>query len=84
MLDAELVRYQNLPRDIAGLHRRFADVDVGGRFRCEEGQIVFDFGKYSGRGLDEVTRTDPDYLRWMLGAGFLEDAKQIVGQALEA
>ena len=84
ILDAQLRRYRDLPRDVRGLHRQFADVDIGGRFRRENGQILFNFGKYRGCSLDEVADGDPDYLQWMLGAGFLDDVKHLVRRALHS
>lgn len=75
VLDAPLERYSELPRDTAGLHRYSADVDVAGCFRRQDGQLLLDFGKFRGRPLDEVARTDPDDLRWMVTTGVLDDAK---------
>ncbi len=63
ILDAQLGRYADLPRTVAGLHESMKDVDVGGRFRNEGGRVVFAFGKHLGRPLDEVASRDPGYLR---------------------
>jgi DNA polymerase-3 subunit epsilon len=84
ILDAQLDRYRDLPRETSQLHDQFASVDIGRRFRREEGQIVFAFGKHEGRYLDEVAQIDPLYLQWMLRGDFLDDAKALAEQALDA
>jgi len=83
ILDAQVGRYGDLPGTVAGLHELLTEVDVGGRFRRAGGRVVFGFGKYLGHPLGEVARSDPGYLRWFLGQGFLEDAKSLVLAALE-
>lgn len=82
VLDAQLDRYRDLPRTPAELHRRLTPVDLAGRFRFEDGSVVFAFGRYRGRPLEEVADTDPDYLRWMLGQDFLDDVKELVASIL--
>jgi DNA polymerase III subunit epsilon len=87
VLDAMLARYQDLPRTVSGLHEQFADasaVDSGGRFRRVGEEIRFAFGKHRGLPVETVARSDPDYLQWMLGQDFLDDAKAIVREALLA
>ena len=82
ILDAQLGRYADLPRTVAALHESMTDVDIGGRFRTEEGRVVFAFGKHLGRPLDEVADQDPGYLHWFLAQGFLADARAVVERAL--
>jgi hypothetical protein len=72
------------------LHAHLAEpgaIDFEGNFsRDGDGRVVFNFGKYKGRTLDEITR-DPrrsDYLSWMLGQDFLDDTKAIVREAVAA
>jgi DNA polymerase-3 subunit epsilon len=43
---------------------------------------VLSLGKFAGRRLRDVARTDPGYLDWMLGAGFADEMKALVGDAL--
>ncbi len=86
VLDAQLAKYADLPRTTAGLHVHFRDpnsVDADGRFAKVGGELRFTFGKYRGQPLDEVARTKPDYLEWMLKQDFFDDAKALVRQALE-
>ena len=73
VLTAQLARYRHLPRDIDGLH---AYCDEMGPFLTEfdrwfsekRGRLVFNRGKHKGTPLDEVARSAPDYLEWMLRA----------------
>ena len=82
ILDAQVGHYADLPRTVAALHESMTDVDVAGRFRTDDGRVVFAFGKHRGRPLEEVARQDPGYLTWFLDQDFLDDAKALVGQAL--
>ena len=45
---------------------------------------MFAFGKkHPGERLEEVARTDPDYLGWILKDDFSDEVKLVVRQALE-
>ena len=84
VLDAQVGRY-GLPPSPADLHASVAEVDVSGTFRRgPAGGPVFAVGKHRGRPLAEVAAAAPDYLRWMLGQGFLDDALALVRGALWA
>lgn len=90
VLDAQLARYPELPRDPAGLNAfcnpggdRF--VDRGRKFRWnEQGEAVFAFGKHEGKALRDMARNPQDrrYLEWMLGADFNDEVKAILRDAL--
>jgi DNA polymerase III subunit epsilon len=83
VLDAQLARYPDLPHTVGELHDRFATPDLQGRFRCEDGELIFNFGKHRGRPLREIAAEDPGYLVWMLGQDdFLDDVKGILSKAL--
>jgi DNA polymerase-3 subunit epsilon len=84
ILDAQLARHEDLPRTVSELHSALTDADIGGRFRRQDGVVVFAFGKYLGQPLIAIAESDPDYLHWMLDQDFLDDAKDIVRQALMA
>jgi DNA polymerase-3 subunit epsilon len=49
----------------------------------EEGTIVFIRGKYKGCSLDDIARTKPDYLQWMLRGDYSDDTKSIASEALK-
>jgi DNA polymerase-3 subunit epsilon len=84
VLDAQVGRYA-LPAAPAALHGSLVQVDVAGKFRLDPGgAVVFAFGKYSGRPLSEVARSDPRYLEWVLTRPFLSDMHDLVRAALAA
>jgi DNA polymerase-3 subunit epsilon len=83
VLDAQVGRYALPPRP-AELHALLHPVDVGGKFRCENGAVVFAFGKHTGRRLDDVAATDRGYLEWVLDRPFLPDVHHLVRSALAA
>ncbi len=86
VLDAMLARYDDLPRDVEGLHGRFLDpaaLDSSGFFRRWHGAVHFAKGKHRGQPLDAIARIDPTYLEWMEGADFFEDTKAIAREGLQ-
>lgn len=87
VLDGQLGRYEDLTRSISDLHSYmgYPDiVDPDGKFvRDEDGVVVFAFSDHSGKPVDEVARTDPGFLEWMLRKDFSEEAKMVVRQALQ-
>jgi len=87
VLEAQLTRYQDLPRTVEDLDAWCnpappGAIDRGGKFVLREGEIVFAFGKQKGRALSEVARVQRDYLEWILKQDFPEDARQLVEKAL--
>lgn len=89
VLGAQLERYETLPRDLDGLHEyceEYAPIrtELDRWFSSPEDGREFRRGKHSGRRLDEVARTDPGYLEWMLGADDMdEEVLAVVRDALE-
>lgn len=91
VLAAQLQRYEHLPQDVEGLHAycdEYAPFQTAvERWFAEEddGSYTLRKGKHRGRGLDEVARTEPDYLEWMLGVDDMDEAVlEIVRAALRA
>ncbi len=82
VLDAQLGRHPELPRQLWALHEQLYPVDVAGCFRLVGEQLVFGFGKYRGQPLEGVAARDPGYLRWMLNQAFLDDVQALVTAAL--
>ncbi len=87
VLDAQLARYEDLPRSVDELaewcHPRPENaVDREGKFVWREGRAVFAFGRYRDRALEEVAREAADYLEWIVGTDFPEDARELVQAAL--
>jgi DNA polymerase-3 subunit epsilon len=88
VLDAQLGRYEDIPRDVAELDAWLRPVprdavDQRGKFVWRESEVAFAFGKHQGRALREVAREAPDYLEWILNSDFPEDARQLVADALK-
>lgn len=86
IIDAQVVRYEDLPRTVDGLHGHCNDpnaIDMSGMFgRDEDGVIVFIRGKYKGRSLYDIGASKPDYLEWMQREDFYDDTKAIAAEAL--
>ena len=91
ILDAQLGRYEDVPRDLAELHR-FCNphegkfVDRRRKFLWSESdEAVFTFGKYKNQSLNEVCKDQRGrgYLEWMLGKDFNEEVKDILRSALD-
>jgi DNA polymerase-3 subunit epsilon len=79
VLRGQLAKYPDLPNDVAALDKYTTQrrvVDFSGRFIYnEQGQVVFNFGKYKGRLLSDVLTTEPGYYTWMMKSDFPEDTK---------
>lgn len=87
VLDAQLGRYTDLPTSVAELAAwtqgsRPDGIDVRGKFVWRDGEAVFAFGKHEGTPLRQVAAAAPDYLEWILGSDFPDDARAIVAGAL--
>lgn len=88
ILEAQMSRYDELPESVEALDawlRRAPEnaADRGGKFILEGGRVLFNFGKHKGKPLAAVAAETPDYLRWILGTDFPDDAKQLVRDALD-
>jgi DNA polymerase-3 subunit epsilon len=86
VLQAQVKRYEDLPTELGALHAfcnpidaRYVDSDR--KFEWRNGRAAFAFGKYRGTFLDEVAKSDPGYLDWMLNGEFRDDTKRIVDEA---
>jgi len=88
ILEAQLERYVDLPASVDELDawlRRIPDnaADKSGKFVNEDGRVVFNFGKHKGKALADIASSAPDYLQWILGSDFPDDAKRFVREALD-
>jgi DNA polymerase-3 subunit epsilon len=87
VLEAQLDRYEDLPRDVADLAAwcnpapRDA-VDREGKFLWRDGRAVLGFGRFRGRPLEDVARDERNYLEWIARSDFPEDARAIAAAAL--
>jgi DNA polymerase-3 subunit epsilon len=71
--------------DLAQLTNPQRDAWIGNtsHFLWEEGQVVFNFGKYGGRPLLEVAEMDKSYLTWIQRADFPKHVKNLCKGALD-
>jgi DNA polymerase-3 subunit epsilon len=82
VLQAQLDRYPNLENDIGKLaefsaHNR--NVDFAGRIVYNEDDVeVFNFGKYKGKPVRDVLKTDPGYFGWMMNGDFPLYTKKVL------
>lgn len=82
ILEAQLEKYPDLKNDVAYLHgftSRSRRVDFAGRFVYgEKGNIVFAFGKHTGKNAEDVFRTEPSYYSWMMNGEFSLHTKKVI------
>jgi DNA polymerase-3 subunit epsilon len=87
VLEAQLARYEDLPRSVEEL-AAWCDptppgaLDRAGKFVWKDGRAVFAFGKFQGRTLEAVARDKPDYLEWITRSDFPDDARELARRAL--
>lgn len=88
VLLAQLDRYgEEIKSDVRFLHDMSNDeriLDSGRRFIYVNGKPTFNFGKYKGRLVDEVLRTDPGYYNWMMQGDFAQHTKKKLTELREA
>lgn len=82
VLDAQVGRYEDLPKDVAGLsefsfHSKFADL-AGMIHFDENNKEIFAFGKYKGQKVKEVFQKDLGYYAWIQNADFPLYTKKVL------
>lgn len=82
VLKAQLDRYPELENDVNFLSKYSAftnNVDFAGRMIYnEKGQEVINFGKYKGRLVEEVLKSDPSYYAWIMNGDFPLNTKKML------
>lgn len=82
ILEAQLNRYSSIQPDVNSLHEfcnSSKNVDLAGRMVYnDKKQEVFNFGKYKGRLVEEIFKTDPGYYDWMMKGDFAQQTKQML------
>jgi DNA polymerase-3 subunit epsilon len=79
ILCAQVERYPNLgttPEAICKFCGEDDIVDFGRRFIKQNGVEVFNFGKYKGKSVAEILKTEPQYYDWMMKGDFAMHTKQ--------
>jgi len=85
VIDAQLRRYSNLPRDVPSLDtycnpRDPNWVDRSGRLKWINKTVAINFGKKKGVALKTLINNDPGFIKWLLKSDFPPDVKEIVEQ----
>jgi len=87
VLEAQIDRYADVPPTVDELDllcnpRDATWIDENGKLVWAGNEVQLSVGKYAGKTLREIVRSDPDYLKWMVKANFPEDTKSIIRKAL--
>lgn len=82
VLKGQLDMYEDLENDIEFLAKfttQNKNVDFAGRIVYDDkGVEVFNFGKYKGRSVEEVFKTDIGYYSWMMQGEFALSTKKVL------
>ena len=76
---AQLERYPGLGNTIDSIFKLIGEdiiVDFARRFTIDNGIEIFNFGKYKGRSVAEILRSEPQYYDWMMKGEFPQHTKQ--------
>ena len=79
ILEAQLERYPELGNTIDSVLKLIGEdqiVDFARRFIMDNGVEVFNFGKYKGRPVSDILRSEPQYYDWMMKGDFPQHTKQ--------
>lgn len=84
VLLSQLEKYETLKNDVDFLAQFSSitrNVDLAGRIVFnEKGEEVFNFGKYKGKLVKEVFKTEPSYYDWMMKGDFATNTKNVITQ----
>lgn len=70
---------QNDIKQIASFIKDDSAIDITQRLKFNsKSEVVFNFGKYSGREVKEVFKIEPSYFHWMMEKDFSAQVKQII------
>ena len=78
ILIAQLERYPDLGNTLESIFKIIGEesvVDFARRFIMDNGIEVFNFGKYKGRPVAEVLKSEPQYYDWMMKGDFPQHTK---------
>ena len=79
ILVAQLERYPDLGQSVESILKLIGEdqiVDFARRFIMDNGIEVFNFGKFKGRPVSEVLKSEPQYYDWMMKGDFPQHTKQ--------
>ena len=82
VLLSQLDKYESLKNDVVFLAQFSTvtrNVDLAGRIVFnEKGEEVFNFGKYKGRLVKEVFKSEPSYYDWLMKGDFATNTKNVI------
>lgn len=82
VLMGQLDKYEDLENDVqflAAYSQQNRNVDFAGRIVLNDADVeVFNFGKYKGRSVEEVFKTDFGYYNWMMQGDFALSTKKVL------
>ena len=79
ILEAQIERYPELGNNIDSVLKVIGEdqiVDFARRFIMDNGIEVFNFGKFKGRPVSDVLKSEPQYYDWMMKGDFPQHTKQ--------
>lgn len=79
VLEAQLERYPTLGNTVDSVLKTIGEeviVDFARRFVMENGVETFNFGKFKGKPVADVLRSEPQYYDWMMKGDFPQHTKQ--------
>jgi DNA polymerase-3 subunit epsilon len=79
ILEAQVGRYPSLGSSVESILKTIGEdviVDFARRFTMENGVEVFNFGKFKGRPVADVLKSEPQYYDWMMKGDFPQHTKQ--------
>jgi DNA polymerase-3 subunit epsilon len=79
ILEAQLEKYADLGNTLDSILKVIGEdqiVDFARRFVMENGVEVFNFGKFKGRPVADVLKSEPQYYDWMMKGDFPQHTKQ--------
>ena len=89
VFEKQIERYDNLKPNIDFLSEfskagKLKNADFAGRLAYnEKNEMVYNFGKHSGKTIKEISNSEPGYYGWMLEADFPRYTKKILFQEME-
>ncbi|MBL0233066.1 MAG: 3'-5' exonuclease [Chitinophagaceae bacterium] len=79
ILLSQLQRYPDLGNTVESILKMMGEdqiVDFARRFVMADGVEVFNFGKFKGRPVSDVLKSEPQYYDWMMKGDFPQHTKQ--------
>ena len=89
VFEKQIERYGNLKPNIDFLSEfskagKLKNADFAGRLAYnEKDEMVYNFGKHSGKTIKEISHSEPGYYGWMLEADFPRYTKKVLFQEME-